>query len=99
MGGGARSPTWRQIIADVTGLTVEVMENGDASFGAALLAGIGTGLFPTPAAAIATCVCPLSHHEPNLKNHALYSKLFEIYKTVQAALALPNHLLYKCQTD
>jgi xylulokinase len=99
MGGGARSPTWRQIIADVTGLTVEVMENGDASFGAALLAGIGTGLFPTPEAAITTCVRPLSHHEPNLKNHALYAKLFEIYKTVQAALALPNHLLYKCQTD
>src|SRR3546814_2492535 len=32
LGGGARSATWRQIIADVTGLTMKVPETGDASF-------------------------------------------------------------------
>jgi len=46
MGGGARSATWRQIIADVTGLVVERPGNGDASFGAALVAGIGVGAIP-----------------------------------------------------
>jgi len=91
MGGGARSPTWRQIISDVTGLTVEVMENGDASFGAALLAGIGTGIFATPADAISKCVRPLSRHEPDSRNHETYSSLFNIYKSAQAALVPLNH--------
>jgi xylulokinase len=91
MGGGARSATWRQIIADVTGLTVELMENGDASFGAALLAGIGTGVFATPAEAINKCVRPLSRHESDPANHETYGNLFEIYKSAQAALAPLNH--------
>jgi xylulokinase len=98
MGGGARSPTWRQIIADVTGLTVEVMENGDASFGAALLAGICTGLFANPAAAVSTCVRPLSQHEPGAKNHQTYSQLFQIYKSAQSALAPLNHRLHEFHT-
>ena len=45
LGGGARSATWRQIIADVTGLTIKVPVNGDASFGAALVAAVGCGDF------------------------------------------------------
>jgi len=93
MGGGARSPTWRQIIADVTGLTVDVMENTDASFGAALIAGIGTGVFATPRDAIARCVRPLSQCEPGSKNSRLYRELFEIYKAAQAVLAGLNHRL------
>jgi xylulokinase len=91
MGGGARSETWRQIIADVTGLTVEVMENGDASFGAALLAGIGTGVFGGAGEAIERCVRPVSRHEPDGGNYEIYSRLFGIYKSAQAALAPLNH--------
>jgi len=91
MGGGARSATWRQIIADVTGLTVEVMENGDASFGAALIAGIGTGVFASPEDAITRCVRGVSICTPDAKNHETYSKLFEIYKDAQNSLAPINH--------
>jgi xylulokinase len=91
MGGGARSATWRQIIADVTGLVVEVMENGDASFGAALLAGIGTGVFATPQAAITACVRPTSRHEPDAGHHETYTRLFDIYKSAQSVLAPINH--------
>jgi xylulokinase len=91
MGGGARSGGWRQIIADVTGLTVEVMENGDASFGAALIAGIGAGIFTSPEHAVAAGVRKRSQCVPDDKNHLLYSELFEIYKTAQAALTPLNH--------
>jgi xylulokinase len=47
-GGGARSPLWRQIQADVYGQTVEVLaaEEG-AAYGAALLAGVGCGVWST----------------------------------------------------
>lgn len=93
MGGGAKSPTWRQIIADVTGLEVEMMENTDASFGAALLAGVGVGIFATPEAAVAQCVRPLAGCTPDAATHALYTKQFAIYKDAQAVLAPISHRL------
>jgi xylulokinase len=51
-GGGARSPLWRQIQADVYGLpvAVNVAEEG-AAYGAALLAGVGAGVWPSVPAA------------------------------------------------
>ena len=45
-GGGARSPLWRQIQADVYGRPVEtVVVDEGAAFGAAVLAGIGAGIW------------------------------------------------------
>jgi xylulokinase len=47
-GGGARSPLWRQIQADVYGHEVEILaaEEG-AAYGAALLAGVGAKFWPS----------------------------------------------------
>ena len=90
MGGGARSATWRQIIADVTGLVVERPGNGDASFGAALVAGIGVGFYADPRAAVVQCVSVLDRCEPDPARHALYEEFFAIYKQAQAALGAPQ---------
>ncbi len=47
-GGGARSPVWRQILADVLGADLVSVETGEgAALGAALLAGVGAGVWPT----------------------------------------------------
>jgi xylulokinase len=56
-GGGARGPLWRQIQADVYGQPVELLaaEEGGA-FGAALLAGVGVGTWPTVEAACAATI-------------------------------------------
>ena len=94
MGGGARSATWRQIIADVTGLAVERPGNGDASFGAALVAGVGVGFYADPKAAVAQCVRVLDRCEPDPAHHAHYGRIFAIYKEAQAALAPLNHRLH-----
>ena len=94
LGGGARSATWRQIIADVTGLAIERTESGDASFGAALLAGIGTGVFASPEDATGRCVRLAGRELPDRENHARYSEFFMIYKAAQAALAPLSHRLY-----
>jgi xylulokinase len=94
MGGGARSETWRRIIADVTGLAIERPENGDASFGAALVAGIGVGLYAGPEDAVARAVRILDREEPDGERHRFYSALFRIYKDAQAALAPLNHRLH-----
>lgn len=45
-GGGARSPLWRQIQADVFGLPVETVQSDEGpAFGAALLAGVGARIW------------------------------------------------------
>lgn len=94
MGGGARSACWRQIIADVTGLTIERTEASDASFGAALLAGFGTGIFASPEDAVARCVRLGGSTMPDPERQQFYEKLFAIYKDAQAALAGINHRLH-----
>jgi len=64
-GGGARSHLWRQIQADVYGHDVDVVEAEEgAAFGAAILAGVGAGAWPSVGAAtksivrVAGRICP-----------------------------------------
>jgi sugar (pentulose or hexulose) kinase len=49
-GGGARSPLWRQIVADVLDRPLLHAE-GDSCLGAAMMAAVGSGLYPSTAAA------------------------------------------------
>jgi xylulokinase len=56
-GGGARSPLWRQIQADVYGRAVELLAADEGgAFGAALLAAVGVGAWPNVEAACAATV-------------------------------------------
>jgi xylulokinase len=51
-GGGARSPIWRQVQADVYGHDAEIVEAEEgAAYGAALLAGVGSQVWPSVDAA------------------------------------------------
>jgi len=65
-GGGARSPVWRQIQAEIYGRTVEVAaaEEG-AAYGAALLAGVGGGAWPSVDAACESVIRIASRIEPD----------------------------------
>ena len=65
-GGGARSRLWREIVASVLGLPIEltVVEEGSA-YGAALLAGVTGGVFADAHEAVAACVRPRDPVEPN----------------------------------
>ncbi len=99
IGGGSRSSLWRQIISDVTGLEVLQPENGDASFGAALLAGVGAGLFSSPEDAVARCARIVDRTKPGAARAALYDRLFEIYKDAQSALAPLDHRLHQFTMD
>jgi xylulokinase len=56
-GGGARSLLWRQIQADVYGHEVEIVEAEEgAAYGAAILAGVGAGVWPSVDAACGAVV-------------------------------------------
>jgi len=48
VGGGSRSDTWMQIKSDILGLSIEALDEPDtACAGAAVLAGVGAGVFPS----------------------------------------------------
>lgn len=90
VGGGTRSALWRQIIADVTGLTIEVPAEGDASYGAALIAGIGAGVFAdTGEAARAIRVAETLHPDPAVA--AIYDDGFDRFREAKEALTPVNH--------
>ena len=99
IGGGARSGTWRQIMADVLGRDVLVPVNGDASFGAALVAGVGVGLFADPAEAVTRCCHVLSAHAPSATNHRRYDELFDVYRAAQQQLVAVNHQLHQITAE
>ena len=94
IGGGARSATWRQIVADVLGKQILVPTNGDASFGAAVLAGIGADVFDDPADAVARCNHVVATHEPSAEMHARYTDFFGVYGDAQRQLVAIDHRLH-----
>lgn len=90
VGGGTRSALWRQIIADVTGLTIEVPEQGDASFGAALIAGIGIGIFANTDAA-AEMIRVRETLTPDAAAASVYNDAFGRFRATKEALVPINH--------
>jgi len=85
-GGGARSPLWRQIQADVYGHEVEIVaaEEG-AAYGAALLAGVGAKVWPSVDAAC-TAVVRVAHRvQPKTENVVVMNESYEAYRRVYPA--------------
>ena len=91
IGGGAASSLWREIVADVLGLTLNVKENSDSSFGPAMLAGITAGFFVDFDRAQEACVKTVSCTEPNESRTKLYQTIFQKYRAVHDALAPIYH--------
>jgi xylulokinase len=83
-GGGARSPLWRQIVADVFGLEVRPLLTGEQSaLGAVLLAGGGAGLFDLVATARAWAqLGPVT--APDAARHAFYAQRFAAFQALYA---------------
>ena len=54
VGGPAQSPVWPSIVADITGLELTVGGRSAGARGAAMLAGIGLGLYPEPSSLAAS---------------------------------------------
>jgi len=87
IGGGAQSPLWRQIVADVLGLELKKAVVDDSSFGAALLAGVSTGVFSSFEEAADRCIKIQEVVKPDYNNHQKYEKLFTIHKEIHDNLA------------
>lgn len=92
IGGGAKGALWRQIVADVLGMSLEKVKVDDSSFGSAMLAAVGIGWFDSYAQAAQTCIEIDSVTTPNPDDQAVYNKLFAKYKAIANALASIYHL-------
>ncbi|NBV70637.1 MAG: xylulokinase [Burkholderiaceae bacterium] len=95
IGGGAKSVIWRQIVADILNIEIILTQTTDASFGAALIAGVGIGAFIDEVSAVERCVKKIEVIKPNPENVKVYKDLFEIYKLAQSQLQEVNHKLSK----
>lgn len=90
-GGGAKSPLWRQILADVLGselVTVNAAEG--AAFGAAMLAVVGAGAFPDVPSACESLVRATSSTTPG-PAASIYDELHPIYRDLYPALRPAFH--------
>ncbi|MBN1220267.1 MAG: xylulokinase [Anaerolineae bacterium] len=93
-GGGAKSPLWRQILADVLNaelVTVNTTEG--AAYGAALLAGVGAGAWPDVDAACAAGVKITGSTTPQAETVARYEPLYAQYQKLYPTLKTISHHL------
>lgn len=87
-GGGAKSPLWRKIIANVLGIKVNIIESEEGpGLGGAMLAAVACGEYASVEEAAAKIVKVIDCVEPDAaltaKYDAKYAKFKEIYPTVK----------------
>jgi xylulokinase len=86
-GGGARSPLWRQIQADVYGREVELVEAEEgAAYGAALLAGVGSGAWNSVEEACAAAVRVRERVAPDPEAARLLDERYKAFRAIYPAL-------------
>jgi xylulokinase len=86
-GGGARAPLWRQIQADVYGSPVEILsaEEG-AAYGAALLAGAGSGVWSSVDEACKETIRIAARVEPQSEASAIMNARYAVFRELYPAL-------------
>src|SRR2546423_1059207 len=86
-GGGAKSPLWRQIIADVLGVELVTTNATEGpAFGAALLAGVAAGIYPSVQQACEATVQVMERTEHRPEVERVYAQAYETYKALYPAL-------------
>jgi L-xylulokinase len=86
-GGGARSRWWTQLLADAVGADLEVTKAQEVSaLGAALLAGVGVGVYDSVDLAASSAVRVGRSHHPDPRRHAELSLRYARYRAAVDAL-------------
>jgi xylulokinase len=88
VGGGAKSPLWCQIKADVTGLPIRIPTSIETTAtGAAMLAAVAAGLFANVSEAAGAFVSYAPReYEPDAALHEAYQEAYDLYRRVYWAL-------------
>ena len=86
-GGGAKSPLWRKIMANVTGLAVDTIESEEGpALGGAMLAAVGCGAFASVEDAAKAIVKVTGTVEPEPELVAKYQERYEVFKKLYPTL-------------
>jgi xylulokinase len=95
IGGATRNSFWMQNKADVTGVAIEVSELPEATaLGAAVMAGIGVGLYQDEREACERTYKPGRTFDPNPQLAGKYEHWYKIYKQLYPAMKEINSQLY-----
>lgn len=94
IGGGAKSSLWLQMKADISGIPVVTPKITEAAgFGAALLAGVGAGVFASAAEAADRFLELGAEYHPDVERQAAYIRQFELYRKMYPAVSSISHCL------
>jgi xylulokinase len=86
-GGGARSELWRQMLADVFGKRVSILEHEEGSaYGAALLALTGTGEYSSVRELCGAVIREIRTYEPRAVEQKLYAAGHRTYRALYPAI-------------
>jgi xylulokinase len=86
-GGGARGGLWRQVQADVYGMPVDIVEAEEGpAYGAALLAGVGAGVWKSVDAACEAAVRVATSVKPDPASVSVMNKQYAAYQRMYPAL-------------
>jgi xylulokinase len=86
-GGGGKSVLWRQMISDMFETDVVTINSSEGgALGAALLAGVGTGVYKSVPEACDAVIKVAIRQKPDQANTEIYKKYYEIYKNLYTAL-------------
>jgi len=86
-GGGGRSAIWRQMQANIYNREcVTINQDEGPGFGAALLAGVGAGVYPSVQSACAQAVSVGNRIAPDADTAAVYARYYPIYRKLYADL-------------
>lgn len=87
MGGSANSLLWTQIKSDITGKPIVVPSSDTATtLGAAILAGVGIGMYTDFEEAVKRTVKVRRRHEPDAGNRPVYERNYRIYREIYEQL-------------
>lgn len=82
-GGGSRSDAWLQIHADIWGVPISRLASAETGVtGAAMLAGLSTGVYPAPKEACEVFVRHEKTFEPDKGRHEAYAEMHALYQQV-----------------
>jgi xylulokinase len=94
-GGPTKSLKWLQLKADISGKKVEVPAVEEASaLGAAILAGVATGVYASYEQAIKAAIKIKATYRPRPEIHQIYQHQHEIYKHLVKTLKPVSKELY-----
>ncbi|MCI9147655.1 MAG: xylulokinase [Hungatella sp.] len=86
-GGGGKSPVWRQMLSDLYKCSVQTVKQSEGpALGAAILAGVGCGVYESVEKACEMLISPETLCEPRQREAEVYESYHRLYRRLYGAL-------------